>query len=178
MGKNSEIDEEVLCGANSYNQKYFLNSEYENLPEEVKTELKRICVSFTEESGGVFLMAFGEDGTLRLKTLHDESDYLYDDIDAQLRIDRLSREKETLFAKLDSYYRGMKLLKAGKLDGLTGFSGEEGIGANNPDGQSEVIRAVSYEEQGTIRMTGSWDMPVAPDDEHAEESAYRTLFGD
>ena len=37
---------------------------------------------------------------------------------------------------------------------------------------------VEASEQGGIRMTGSWDMPVMPDDPNAEQTAYHTLFGD
>ena len=52
----------VLCGANAYEQKYFFNQRFEGLPQSVKDELHIICVLFTEEVGGSFIMAFEEDG--------------------------------------------------------------------------------------------------------------------
>ena len=40
------MDEEmVLCAASSYEQKYYLNPEFESLPEAVKQELQIMCVS-------------------------------------------------------------------------------------------------------------------------------------
>ena len=48
-----DSDEIVLCGANSYEQKYYLNPEFEMLPETViKQELNIMCVLFTEDVGG------------------------------------------------------------------------------------------------------------------------------
>ena len=39
------MDEEmVLCAASSYEQKYYLNPEFESLPEAVKQELQIMCV--------------------------------------------------------------------------------------------------------------------------------------
>ena len=44
------MDEEmVLCAASSYEQKYYLNPEFESLPEAVKQELQIMCVLYTAE---------------------------------------------------------------------------------------------------------------------------------
>jgi hypothetical protein len=51
----------VLCGANAYEQKYYLNEQFVKLPQAVKDELQIICVLFTEEVGGIFTMVFEED---------------------------------------------------------------------------------------------------------------------
>lgn len=38
-------DKVVLCGANSYNEKYYLNPDFEGLPDQVKEEFKDyVCV--------------------------------------------------------------------------------------------------------------------------------------
>ena len=42
-------DKVVLCGANSYEQKYYFNEEFQSLPQSVKDELHIMCVLFTEE---------------------------------------------------------------------------------------------------------------------------------
>ena len=57
----------VLCAANAYHQKYYLNPEYGNLPEDVQKELKLIAVDYVEEIGGVFLMSFNAEQKLVLK---------------------------------------------------------------------------------------------------------------
>ena len=39
----------VLCSASKYNQKYYLNEDFNSLPDAVKQELKIMCVLFTED---------------------------------------------------------------------------------------------------------------------------------
>ena len=34
----------VLCGASAYEEKYYLNPDFERLPEEIKKELRIICI--------------------------------------------------------------------------------------------------------------------------------------
>ena len=37
----------VLCASSKYEQKFYLNEEFKGLPEEIKKELKIMCVLFT-----------------------------------------------------------------------------------------------------------------------------------
>ena len=48
----------VLCGANSYDQKYYLNQEFSALRDAVKQELQIMCVWFTEDIGGILTLEF------------------------------------------------------------------------------------------------------------------------
>ena len=57
----------VLCGANSYEQKYYFNSEFKGLPEQIQKELHIMCVLFTEDIGGVITLEFEPNGTLEFK---------------------------------------------------------------------------------------------------------------
>ena len=66
----------VLCGASSYEKKFYLNEEFNSLPERVKQELQIMCVLFTEDVGGVLLLEFDEGGKLTLVTQADEGDLL------------------------------------------------------------------------------------------------------
>ena len=86
-------DELVLCASSAYEKKYFFNDNYELLPQTVKDELKIMCVLFTEDVGGIFLLRFSEEGDLLLETECDEGDLLYDDIGAGLKIKKLQDEK-------------------------------------------------------------------------------------
>lgn len=95
----------VLCGANSYLQKFYLNDQFDNLPELVKQELKAICVLFVEDVGGVLTMEFDEEGSLQLKVQSDEGDYLFDEIGSVLKIKQIQREKWELMEQLETYYR-------------------------------------------------------------------------
>ena len=68
----------VLCGANAYEQKYYFNEKFVNIPESIREELHIICVLFTEEVGGVFTIVYEEDGSVSLETDAYEEDILYD----------------------------------------------------------------------------------------------------
>ncbi|MCD8336022.1 MAG: DUF6145 family protein [Lachnospiraceae bacterium] len=95
----------VLCGASAYEQKYYLNESFQNLPEQIKEELQVMCVLYTEDVGGVFLLEFDEEGTLQFCTEAKENDYSYDEIGSVLKIKELRRTKEELLRSLELYYR-------------------------------------------------------------------------
>ena len=75
------------------------------LPESVRQELQILCVLFTEEVGGILTLEFLRDGTLILKTMADDYDYYYDEIEAGIQVGKLRKEKEELFESLEEYYR-------------------------------------------------------------------------
>ncbi len=95
----------VLCGANSYEQKYYLNQDFENLPKGIQDELKMICVLYTEEVGGILTIEYEEDGSLILRSAADDMDYLYDEISAGLKIRQIQQERQELFQALELYYQ-------------------------------------------------------------------------
>jgi len=95
----------VLCGANSYEEKYYLNPEFEKLPTNIKDELKVICVLYTHEIGGILTMVYDDEGGLHFEVSAKEGDPMFDDIGSQLKIKQLQREKEELLVALQVYYR-------------------------------------------------------------------------
>lgn len=95
----------VLCGANSYEQKYYFNQDFKSLPEDIKKELQIMCVLFTEDIGGVITLEFEPDGTLEFKVQADESDHLFDEIGSGLKIRQYQREKRELMESLELYYK-------------------------------------------------------------------------
>lgn len=100
------MDEEmVLCAASSYEQKYYLNPEFESLPEAVKQELQIMCVLYTADVGGVLLLVFDENGNLELKVEHNEGDFSFDEIGSVLKIKELQNMKEELFKSLEMFYK-------------------------------------------------------------------------
>ena len=109
----------VLCGANSYEQKYYLNQQFSGLPESIKQELQIMCVLYTEDVGGVLVLEFGQDGTLEFEVNAEESDYLFDEIGSVLKIKQYRREKRELLESLEMYYRVFYLgeeLESGDID--------------------------------------------------------------
>ena len=100
------MDEEmVLCAASSYEQKYYLNPEFESLPEAVKQELQIMCVLYTADVGGVLLLVFDENGILELKVELNEGDFSFDEIGSVLKIKELQNTKEELFKSLEMFYK-------------------------------------------------------------------------
>ncbi len=97
-------DEVVLCGANAYEKKYYLNPDFDQLPQSVKDELKIMCVLFTEDVGGMLELFFDEDGELSFRVDSDDGDLLYDEIGSALKIKQLQAEKRELFEELNLFY--------------------------------------------------------------------------
>ena len=60
----------VLCGANSYEEKYYLNPQFSKLPEHIRQELQIMCVLYTADVGGILMVVYDEDGNLELKVEH------------------------------------------------------------------------------------------------------------
>ena len=95
----------VLCGANYYEQKYYLNPAYEVLPQAVRDELKIMCVLFVQEVSGILILEFSEQGDLQMVVTHKEDDFYFDDIGSEWKIRELRKQKRELFEQLEAYYR-------------------------------------------------------------------------
>lgn len=108
----------VLCGANSYEQKYYFNEEFSSLPEDIRQELQILCVSYTEDIGGVLTMEFDEDGALEFQVASEEGDYLFDEIGSVLKIKQYQLEKRELLESLELYYKVFYLGEDLNLDEL------------------------------------------------------------
>ncbi|MCI8983767.1 MAG: hypothetical protein HFG78_15465 [Hungatella sp.] len=95
----------VLCGASSYEQKYYFNQKFSALPQNIRQELQIMCVLFTEDVGGVLTMEFDREGNLEFKVAADDGDYLFDEIGSALKIRQFQLEKRELLESLELYYR-------------------------------------------------------------------------
>lgn len=119
MAMSDEKQEKmVLCGANSYDMKYYFNEKFNGIPESVKNELHILCVLFTEEVGGIFTIGFDEEGNVLLETNADDDDIYYDDISSGLMVAEVRRQRRELLESLSIYYR-IFILKEDFSDMLT-----------------------------------------------------------
>ena len=84
---NTDGDSTVLCGANSYVEKYYLNEQFSGLPESIKQELQIMCVMYTEDIGGIILLEF------------------MPEIGSALKIKQYQAEKRELLESLELYYK-------------------------------------------------------------------------
>lgn len=99
----------LQCGANSYEQKYYFNPDFNKLPQSVQDELHIICVLYTEEVGGIFTILFEPDGGVTLETTAAEEDFLYDEVSSGLLLGEIRRKRRELLESLSLYYRAMVL---------------------------------------------------------------------
>ena len=95
----------VLCGANSYEEKYYLNPDFEQLPEAVKNEMKIMCVLYVNDVGGILTLVYEENGELCFEVTSEEFDPMFDEIGSRLKIKQLQREKQELLEALQMYYK-------------------------------------------------------------------------
>lgn len=95
----------VLCCANSYEQKYYFNDEFDKLPEDIKQELQIMCVLFTEDIGGIISLAYDENGNLEFDVMCDDGDLLFDEIGCGLKVKKLQTEKRDLLEALEMFYK-------------------------------------------------------------------------
>ncbi len=98
-------EENVLCGASAYTQKYYFNEVFGALPQSIQEELHILCVLFTEDVGGTLTLVFDGEGNLMFRTECDEGDLLYDDIGSVLKIKELQRTRGELLEALELYYK-------------------------------------------------------------------------
>lgn len=101
----------VLCASSAYEEKYYLNEDFMQMPESIKEELQIMCVLFTADVGGIFTLEFDEDGQLLFQTEADEGDLLYDEIGSVLKIKQLQETKKELLESLELYYKAFFLNK-------------------------------------------------------------------
>ena len=117
------MDEEmVLCAASAYERKFYLNPEFNSLPEEVKQELQIMCVLFTEDVGGILFLEFTPEGNLEFRVEAEDQDYLFDEIGSGLKIRQYQREKKELLESLELFYR--VVFRGDKLEDELGKEGE------------------------------------------------------
>ena len=95
----------VLCGANSYEEKYYFNEDFAALPSAIQDELKIMCVLFVAKVGGILTLEFEEDGTLCFQVTSEEDDFFFDEIGSGLEIKEMQKEKDELLASLELFYK-------------------------------------------------------------------------
>ena len=86
-------------------KKYYLNPDFDRLPDHVKDELKIMCVLYVNDVGGILTLVFEEDGELCFEVTSEDFDPTFDDIGSHLKIKQIQREKQDLLEALQLYYR-------------------------------------------------------------------------
>jgi len=100
-----EQEEIVLCGASAYTKKFYMNEEFSNLPEQIREDLKILCVLYTEDVGGALQIYFDGEGSLNFRTECREDDFAYDEIGSVLKIKQIRQTRQELLSALEMYYK-------------------------------------------------------------------------
>ena len=90
-------DKIVLCGANSYEEKFYMNPDFDNLPQHIKDELKIMCVLYVHDVGGILTLVFEENGELEFEVTSAEGDPMF-----EIQTDE---KKQELLTQLQLYYK-------------------------------------------------------------------------
>ncbi len=93
----------TLCGANSYKKKYYFNPDFELLPEQIKKELKMLCVGFTEKVGGILTLDYNSEGNLEFSIAVADEDIYFDEIESGIQLGCYQREYKELLEQLELY---------------------------------------------------------------------------
>ena len=136
------MDEEmVLCAASSYEQKYYLNPEFESLPEAVKQELQIMCVLYTADVGGVLLLVFDENGKAVYSSVDKKQEEVFRPYLVRVEISDLNIRKKP----------GTDQEKVGKYTGVGCFTivaEADGVGAS----KWWLLKAYEKERNGWISL--------------------------
>lgn len=100
-------DKIVLCGASSYEEKFYMNPDFDNLPQHIKDELKIMCVLYVHDVGGILTLVFEENGELEFEVTSAEGDPMFDEIGSRLKIKEIQTDekKQELLTQLQLYYK-------------------------------------------------------------------------
>ena len=104
-----EIKGVILCASSAYEEKYYLNPEFDRLPQGVKEELQILCVLYTADVGGILTLHFDDEGNLLFHVTAKEGDIMLDEIGSVLKIKQIQMDKRELLEGLEMYYKAVFL---------------------------------------------------------------------
>ena len=109
FNETPEIKGVILCVANAYEEKYYLNPDFSGLPTSIQEELQILCVLYTADIGGILTLHFDDYGNLLMHVTARENDLLFDEIGSVLKIKQIQMDKRELLESLELYYRAVFL---------------------------------------------------------------------
>ncbi len=64
-----------------------------------------MCVLYVHDVGGILTLVFEENGELCFEVTSDDFDPMFDDIESQLKIKQLQRDRQDFLQALQLYYK-------------------------------------------------------------------------
>ncbi len=113
INTNQQDDKETLFASSCYNQKYYFNSKFSNLPTAIQDELRSFIVPLTAKIHGIIEVGFyTDDGEIYIETSCEEADHRFDEIGAKLEVDRLLRVQKEFFRQIALWYQLTNITKS------------------------------------------------------------------
>lgn len=92
----------VIC-VSPYEHKYYIEPEFEDIPEAIKDELIEAVAKIAEKVNGIISIGFNEEGNLFIEQTAQD-DVFVDEIGAALEIKRFQKEHQELIKSLKMWY--------------------------------------------------------------------------
>jgi len=93
----------VIAAASGANKKYFFEHDFDELPKEVKDEIKELCIVMADKLHCAFLMGFSPGGKLFIQIIKEDP-LEFDEIGAELEVNRIKTQYADFLGQLEGWY--------------------------------------------------------------------------
>lgn len=101
--KDKKMEKKLIICASPYQQKYYFESEFDDMPSAIKEELIEVAAKIAEKVNGIISIGFNEEGNLFIEQT-SEDNILVDEIGAALEIKKFQADKQELIKSLKMWY--------------------------------------------------------------------------
>ena len=97
--------QKVLAAASVYNEKFYVEPDFNAIPKTVLEEVKNLCIKSAQEISCIFSIGFKDNGAVYFETQASDMDNRFDEATAQEKVEKILIEKADLIQRLSLWYR-------------------------------------------------------------------------
>ena len=97
--------QKVLAAASVYNEKFYVEPEFNTIPKTVLEEVKNLCIRSAQEISCIFSIGFKDNGAVYFETQASDMDNRFNEANAQEKVEKIMIEKADLIQRLNLWYR-------------------------------------------------------------------------
>ena len=97
------MKKEILISVSPYVQKYYINEEFTDLPEDIKETLRAKLAVIAEKTHAIITLGFNENGEIYLEYKYEDLSYA-DEIGVELRMKKFQKEEGELLKSIKVWY--------------------------------------------------------------------------
>lgn len=98
------MEKRILAAASFEQQKFFFEPEFKEMPENIKQEVKILCVTTAQKLSCTFSIGFYDDSEVFFEIIKPEDYIDFDDIGAELEIKELQRKEKEFIKSLSLWH--------------------------------------------------------------------------